>query len=212
MMTLYGYWRSSASYRVRIALELKGVEVNHVPVNLREGEQGSVDHKSRNPQGFVPVLELEDGTQLTQSLAILDYLDATYREPKLMPKDAILRSRILAASLVIASDISPIQNLSVLKYIRAEHGQDDTGVKKWVAHWITKGFESLETMGDPESEFFYTDRPMFFECCLIPQIYNARRFGVDMSRFPKLSAVETACAALPHFQEAQPENQNDAPQ
>jgi len=210
MMTLYGYWRSSASYRVRIALGLKGVDVRHVPVNLREGEQLLSEHSARNPQGYLPVLELEDGTRLTQSLAILDYLDSAYPTPSIMPKDAILRSRILAASLVIASDISPIQNLSVLKYIRSEHGQEDAGVKKWSAHWIAKGFESLEKMGDPKTEFFYTETPMFFECCLVPQIYNARRFGVDMDRFPKLLSVETACQALPAFKMALPENQRDA--
>lgn len=211
MMTLYGYWRSSASYRVRIALAIKGLDVRHVPVNLREGEQLSPEHATRNPQGYLPVLELEDGTRLTQSLAILDYLDAAYPDPSLMPKDAILRSHILAASLVIASDISPIQNLSVLKYIRSEHHQDDAGVKKWSAHWIAKGFESLEKMADPETEFFYTETPMFFECCLVPQIYNARRFGVDMGRFPNLLRVETACQALPAFKKALPESQTDAP-
>jgi maleylacetoacetate isomerase/maleylpyruvate isomerase len=211
MMTLYGYWRSSASYRVRIALGLKGIEVRHVPVNLREGEQLLSEHSERNPQGYLPVLELEDGTRLTQSLAILDYLDAAHSNPPLMPKDAILRSRILAASLVIASDISPIQNLSVLKYIRAEHGQEDAGVKKWSAHWIAKGFESLEKMANPNTKFFYTDTPMFFECCLVPQIYNARRFGVDMDRFPSLLRVEKACQALEAFQAALPEAQSDAP-
>lgn len=211
MITLYGYWRSSASYRVRIALGLKGIEVRHVPVNLREGEQLLSEHSERNPQGYLPVLELEDGTRLTQSLAILDYLDATYPNYPLMPEDAILRSRILAASLVIASDISPIQNLSVLKYIRSEHGQEDAGVKKWSAHWIAKGFESLEKMANPEAEFFYTNTPMFFECCLVPQIYNARRFGVDMERFPNLSLVEKACQALDAFKAALPESQPDAP-
>lgn len=210
MMTLYGYWRSSASYRVRIALGLKGIEVRHIPVNLREGEHLLSEHSERNPQGYLPVLELEDGTRLTQSLAILDYLDSAHPDSALMPEDAILRSRILAASLVIASDISPIQNLSVLKYIRAEHGQDDEGVKKWSAHWIAKGFESLEKMANPQTEFFYTDTPMFFECCLVPQVYNARRFGVDMDRFPNLLRIETACQALPAFQKALPENQSDS--
>ena len=210
-MTLYGYWRSSASYRVRIALGLKGIEVRHVPVNLREGEQLLAEHSERNPQGYLPVLELEDGTRLTQSLAILDYLDATHSNHPLMPEDAILRSRILAASLVIASDISPIQNLSVLKYIRAEHGQEDAGVKKWSAHWIAKGFESLEKMASSDTKFFYTDTPMFFECCLVPQIYNARRFGVEMDRFPNLLRVEKACQALEAFQAALPEAQLDAP-
>ena len=140
MMKLYGYWRSSASYRVRIALALKGVEVEHIAVNLRTGEQGQGEHVARNPQGYLPVLELEDGTQLTQSLAIMDYIDATFREPALMPSDAVKRSKLLAASLIIATDIHPIQNLSVLKYIRAEHGQGDAGVKDWAAHWDYQRF------------------------------------------------------------------------
>ena len=137
MLKLYGYWRSSASYRVRIALALKGIEVEHIPVNLRVGEQRAGNHLSRNPQGYLPVLELQDGTQLTQSLAIMDYIDATYREPDLMPRDAVKRSKMLAASLIIATDIHPIQNLSVLKYICAEYGQDDEGVKRWAAHWLS---------------------------------------------------------------------------
>jgi maleylacetoacetate isomerase len=211
MMTLHGYWRSSASYRVRIALALKEVEVKHVAVNLRDGAHGEAAHKARNPQGFVPVLELEDGTELTQSLAIMDYLDATFREPSLMPGEAILRSKILSASLIIASDIAPIQNLSVLKYIRAEYGQDDEGVAQWVRHWISRGFEALEvTAQKSDTPFLLTDRPMFFECCLIPQVYNARRFGVDMEVYPRLSEVDALCRDLPAFQKAAPENQYDA--
>ena len=212
MMKLYGYWRSSASYRVRIALALKGVEVKHIAVNLREGEQGQGAHITRNPQGYVPVLELEDGTQLRQSLAILDYLDATFPEPALMPRDAVMRSKILAASLVISSDISPIQNLSVLKYLSAEYGQGDDGVKAWAAHWISKGFTALEEIAqDYDTPFLMTHEPRFFECCLIPQVYNARRFGVDMDAFPKLKAIDAACNALPAFIQASPENQADAP-
>lgn len=211
MMILHGYWRSSASYRVRIALALKGVEVAHKAVNLKAGEQLDAAHGVLNPQPFVPVLELEDGTKLTQSLAIMDFIDATFREPALMPRDAIMRSKILSASLIIASDIAPIQNLSVLKYIRAEHGQDDAGVKAWVYHWISKGFTALETVAqDYDTEFLMTDAPAFFECCLIPQIYNANRFGVDMTQYPKLSAINEACLALPAFQKALPENQADA--
>lgn len=211
MMKLYGYWRSSTSYRVRIALAMKGVEVEHIAVNLREGEQASAAHRARQPQGLVPVLELEDGTQLTQSLAIMDYLDATFREPAFMPRDPILRSKILSASLVIASDVSPIQNLSVLKYLRAEYGQDDDGVTAFVQHWITRGFDALETTAETsDTAFLFTDSPMFFECCLIPQIYNARRYGVDMTAYPRLSAIEARCQALPPFQQARPENQHDA--
>lgn len=212
MMTLHGYWRSSASYRVRIALALKGVEVNHVAVNLRDGAQGQPEHRARNPQGFVPVLELEDGTQLTQSLAIIDYLDRAYPKPNLLPEDAVLRAKIFSASLTIAADIAPIQNLSVLKYIRAQHNQEDAGVKDWARHWITTGFTALETRAARfKTQFMFTDEPMLFEACLIPQAYNARRFGVDMSAFPRLSEIDAACQALPAFQSAAPENQHDAP-
>ena len=196
---------------MRIALALKGVEVEHIAVNLRTGEQGQGVHLSRNPQGYLPVLELEDGTELTQSLAIMDYLDNAFLEPMLMPRDAVMRSKMLGSSLIIATDIHPIQNLSVLKYIRAEHGQDDAGVKQWAAHWISKGFAALETISqDYDTPFLMTQVPSFFECCLIPQVYNARRFGVDMDSFPKLKAIDAACNALPAFIKAAPENQADA--
>ena len=212
MMTLHGYWRSSASYRVRIALALKGIEVNHVTVNLRDGVQGQAEHLGRNPQGFVPVLELEDGTQLTQSLAILDYLDAVYPAPSLLPEDPILRAKIRAAALVISADIAPIQNLAVQQYLRAEYGQADVGVNQWARHWIRRGFEALEQKAsDRDSLFLLTDQPSLFECCLIPQAYNARRFGVDMAAFPRLFAIDARCRDLPAFQRAAPENQHDAP-
>lgn len=209
-MTLYGYWRSSASYRVRIGLGLKGISVNHVAVNLRDGSQKNAAHLSRNPQGFVPVLELEDGTQLTQSLAILAYLDEAYPKQSLLPQDAVLRSKVRAACLVIAADIAPIQNLSVLKYIRAEHDCGDEYVKQWAAHWISTGFTALENIAQSyDTQFFMTEKPSLFECCLIPQVYNARRFGVDMDKFPKLKAIDEACRNLPAFLEAAPENQID---
>ena len=212
MMTLYGYWRSSASYRVRIALALKGVSVNHVAVNLREGQQKSEAHLARNPQGYVPVLELADGTQLTQSLAIIDYLDSAYDANPLRPKDAVVRSKILAASLTVASDIAPIQNLSVLKYLRGEFDADDGAVTAWAAHWITKGFDALEKcIADNTQDFYLSNYPSMFEVCLVPQIYNARRFGVDMNQFPALLALEEKCQTLPAFIAARPENQADAP-
>ena len=211
MMILHGYWRSSASYRVRIALGLTGVEVEHRSVNLKAGEQLAASHADVNAQPFVPVLELEDGTKLTQSLAIIDFLDAAYRNPALMPPDPILRSKIMSASLVIASDVAPVANLSVLKFLRAEYGQDDAGVKDWITYWIERGFTALETIAQTyEASFFVTEVPSLFECCLIPQVYNANRYGVDMSQFPKLSAINEACLALPSFDAARPENQIDA--
>lgn len=212
MMKLHGYWRSSASTRVRIALALKGIEVQHMAVNLREGEQREAAHLARNPQGFLPVLELEDGTQLTQSLAIIDYLDNVHPEPALMPDDAILRAKMLSAALVIAADIAPIQNLSVLNYLRAEYDQADVGIKNWARHWISAGFTALETIAETsDTAFLFTDSPMFFECCLIPQAYNARRFGVDMDKFPRLSEIDARCRELPAFIQAAAENQHDAP-
>ena len=211
MMVLHGYWRSSASYRLRIALGLKGIEVEHRAVNLKAGEQLQEGHKVLNAQPFVPVLELEDGTKLTQSLAILDYLDETYPTPGLLPEDPVLRAKVRAAAHIIAADIAPIQNLRVLKFIRAEHGQEDAGVKSWAAHWIAQGFTSLERLAqDRETKFLYTDTPGYFECCLIPQIYNANRFGVDMTKFPKLSSINEMCLGLKAFQKAMPENQLDA--
>ncbi len=211
-MILHGYWRSSASYRVRIALAMKGVKVKQVAVNLRDGAQTDPAYTEKNPQGYLPMLELDDGTQLIQSLAILDYLDATFPEPSLMPSEPILRSKILAASMIIAADIHPIQNLSVLKYIRGEFDADDADVKTWAQHWILKGFNALETLAkDYNTPFLMTDRPMFFECCLIPQVYNANRFDVDMAAFPKLRAINDACLAREDFQLAIPDNQPDAP-
>ena len=210
-MKLHGYWRSSASYRVRIALALKNVEVEHIAVNLRDGAQGQPAHHARNPQGFVPVLELEDGTELTQSIAIIDYLDAAVREPALMPSEPILRSKILSAALIIAADVAPIQNLSVLKYLRAELAQEDAGVTQWVQHWIMRGFEALEHIASETSApYLLTDEPTLFECCLIPQVYNARRFGVDMEAFPRISEIDALCRELPAFQQAAPEKQHDA--
>ena len=157
-------------------------------------------------------MELEDGAQLTQSIAIIDYLDGVYPEPKLIPEEAVLRAHMLSVSLTIAADIAPIQNLSVLKYIRAEHGQEDAGVKDWARHWITSGFTALETRAAAsKTRFMFTDAPMLFEACLVPQAYNARRFDVDMSAFPRLSEIDARCRELPAFQKAVPENQHDAP-
>lgn len=211
-MTLYGYWRSSASYRLRIALNMKGVEYTYRPINLVKGEQRSEAHLKRNAQGFVPVLELEDGTYLTQSLAIMDYLDATYDAPAFMPRDAILRSKVLSAALVIAADTAPIQNSSVLNHIKSEYAQDQNAAKAWAQKWIENGFSALEPIAaQRETPFLYTNDPAFFEICLIPQIYNAKRFGVDMTQFPALSEIDKACLDRPEFSKAAPENQIDAP-
>lgn len=179
-------------------------------VNLLAGEHKDAPHMSRNPQGFVPVLELEDGTQLTQSLAILEYLDAVYPEPKLLTGEALLDAKIKAAALVIAADIHPLQNPSVFKYLRAEYGNASDDAKVWMQHWIIKGFKALEMMSkNYDKEFFMTDQPSLFECCLIPQAFNARRYGVDMDMFPRLKEIDERCNALPAFIAAHPTRQVD---
>lgn len=212
MMTLYGYWRSSSSYRVRIALALKGIEVHHISINLGEGIQQTEAHMARNSQAYVPVLELENGTRLTQSLAIIDYLDRAYPERHLIPKNPLKRAKVMAASLVIAADIQPVQNLSIFNYLREvlEQGEDD--VKAWARHWISQGLTSLEVLAKEQSvgPFFAGKMPGLFECCLIPQIYNARRFGLDMSRYPVLAEIDKAASVLPAFIHSAPKNQTDA--
>ncbi|MEP6342839.1 MAG: maleylacetoacetate isomerase [Maricaulaceae bacterium] len=211
MMKLYGYWRSSASYRVRIALALKGIEAENIAVNLLNGEHKNIAHISRNPQGFVPVLELSDGTQLTQSLAILDYLDAVYPEPKLLSGEALLDAKIKAAALVIAADIHPLQNPSVFKHVRAEYGDETDEAKTWMQYWIIKGFKALEVTAQAyDTEFFMTDTPSLVDVCLVPQVFNARRYGVDMAQFPRLNALDEACRAVPAFMAAHPSRQKGA--
>ena len=210
-MKLYGYWRSSASYRVRIGLNLKGIDYEYISVNLREAEHHSLDYLAKNPQGLVPMLELSDGTRLTQSLAILDYLDGEFSGPDLLPKDPIKRAHIIAIASIIASDTAPIQNLRVLKFIRGEYDQDNAGVKAWASHWITDGLSKIEDMLSlAEYSFVHDQRPGYFECVLIPQIYNGIRFGVDFANFPLIDAINKRCLSLPSFDKAIPENQLDS--
>ena len=211
MIKLYGYWRSSASYRVRIGLAIKGVEYEYVSIDLRTAEHRSPDYLAKNPQGLVPMLEFSDGTRLTQSGAILDYMDAQFEGPDLLPRDPVRRAQTLALANIIACDTAPIQNLRVLKFIRAEHDQDDAGVKAWASHWIADGLAKVEnTLALPEYAFVATQDPGYFECMLIPQIYNGVRWGLDMAQFPRISAINERCLGLETFQAALPENQPDA--
>lgn len=210
-MTLYGYWRSSASYRVRIALNLKGIEVRHRSVDLKAGDQLGNAYTQMNPQALVPLLELEDGTRLSQSLAILDYLEETYPQPPILPASPAERAQVRAAAQVIAADTAPLQNLRVLNHMRSTYSQDNAAVKAWAAHWITKGLSTLETtMHHNNHAFYLSDTPGYFECFLIPQMYNARRFGADLAPMPKLQAIRDAALAHPAFQAAAPERQADA--
>ncbi len=202
-VVFYEYWRSSAAYRVRIALNLKGVSYRSVQLDLTTGAQSSPEYLSLNPQGLVPALAI-NGLLLTQSLAIIDYLDANYKDPPMVSSDPASRSRTLAQALLISADIHPLNNLRVLKYLRREMGQDDEAVNTWYRHWIAEGFAALEQMA-PEAGLFGGDRPNLADVCLVPQVANARRFDAPLDAYPRLGAIDAALRALPAFAAAAPE-------
>lgn len=202
-VVLYDYWRSSAAYRVRIALGLKGIAYRAVPVDLARSEQADPDYTAINPQGLVPALAI-DGHVLTQSLAIIDYLDARGEDPPMVPSDPAARSRVLAQALVIAADIHPINNLRVLNYLRRELGADEAMVNRWYHHWILEGFLTLE-MQAPAEGLFGGERPNLADVCLVPQMANARRFAVPLDGFPRLVAIDERLRALPAFAAAAPD-------
>lgn len=212
-MTLYGYWRSSASYRVRIALALKHLSVQHEAVNLASGEQFGPDHSARNVQALVPVLKVGEN-MLSQSVAIIEYLEDVHPEPPLLPHDPIDRARVRAAANILAADTAPIQNLRVLKRLKSQFGADEPNVKLWVQDWIATGLESLERMVQEQGtlhSYLFGPVPGYAECFLVPQLYNARRFEVDLSKYPALCDVDRRCNDLAEFQAAHPDNQLDAP-
>jgi maleylacetoacetate isomerase len=201
-LVLYDYYRSSASYRVRIALALKGLAYERVPVNLLDGGQRGADYLARNPQGFVPMLEA-DGERLTQSLAIIDWLDARVPEPKLLPDEG--RAHVLALALTIAADIHPLNNLRVLKRLSAL-GVEQDARDDWYRHWVREGFEALEALAAPRAgRFLFGDAPTLADICLVPQMYNARRFEVDLTAYPILVRADAEAAALDAFAAAHPD-------
>jgi maleylacetoacetate isomerase len=211
-MKLYSYWRSSAAYRVRIALGLKGINYSTAPINLASGDQRGDTYLHRNPQGLVPALELDDGTLLTQSGAILEWLEETHPDPALYPRDALARAHCRALCQHIACDIHPLNNLRVLAYLRDDLGQEQQAIAHWYAHWIQRGFSALEAAAAAqETRFSLGDRPGMFELMLVPQIYNARRFKVPLDAFPTLVARDAECALVPAFAAAAPGKQPDAP-
>lgn len=213
MTKLYGYFRSSAAYRVRIALNLKGLEYTQVPVNLVKGEQRSDSYLQRNPQGLVPTLETDDGTRLGQSLAICEYLDERYPEPPLLPKDAEGRARVRALTNLIACEMHPLNNLRVLKYLVNELGVDEEAKLGWYRHWIREGFDALEAMlaRDVDSGgFCHGDSPTLADICLVPQVANAERFECDLSAYPAIRRIAAHCRDLEAFRRAAPAEQPDA--
>ncbi len=205
-MKLYSYWRSTTSYRVRAALNLKGLSYETVPINLVAGDQGEAEYTALNPGKGVPTLLLDDGTVLTQSLAILDYLDVI-AEPCLLPSEPVRRAHVLAAAHAVALDIHPVNNLRVVKYLKAEHGIDGQG---WMQHWMQQGFAAVEAMLPEKFGFAFGEAPDLADLCITAQLYNAHRWGVDLTPYPKLQRIEAACLAVPEIAAARPENQPDA--
>lgn len=213
-MRLYDYFRSSAAYRVRIALNLKGVTPDERTfVHLRMGNQRAQDYLALNPQGLVPALALDDGHVLTQSLAIVEYLEETYPEPPLLPAEAAARARVRAIALQIACDIHPLNNLRVLNYLLGTLGVAKEQKDGWYRYWVDVGFEALEKMLSHDADtgrFCHGERPTLADVCLVPQIANARRFNIDMSPYPTLARIESACNAIEAFAAAAPARQPDA--
>lgn len=202
-LVLHDYWRSSASYRVRIALSLKGLSWTSHQVDLVTGEQSGEDQRARNPLGLVPVLEV-DGEAIAQSLAIIDYLDARWPEPRLLPADPLARALVLGRAMTIISEIHPLQNLRVLNYLRGPLGQDEAGVTAWLHRWLGQGLAALEAVA-PERGLFGGDQPNLIDVCLVPQMYSARRFALPLEPLPRLVRIDEALRARPDFAAAAPE-------
>ena len=204
---LYDYHRSSAAYRVRIGLNLKGVDYETRPINLLESEQKSDEYRALNPQGLVPMLEI-DGHRLTQSLAILNYLDLRFPNQPLIPASAAQRAHVVALSMAIACDIHPLNNLRVLKYLKGELGHSQEEVDTWYAHWIKEGLGPLEAMAAPKAgKFLFGDAPTAADVCLVPQLFNARRFNVPLDDYPTLVRADENSNRLEAFAAAHPDRQ-----
>jgi maleylpyruvate isomerase len=212
-LQLHGYFRSGTTYRVRLALIWKHLDYATIPVNLLKAEHSGAEFKTINPQGLVPALQVGDDV-LSQSTAILEWIEETYPDRPLLPQDPIDRAKLRAFCAVIGCDIHPIQNLRVMKKVRGDYNVEQDDAFAWARHWIELGFDALEKLSADlpgENGFIFGDTPSLGEIYLIPQMYNARRFGVDLTPFPRLVAADAAANALEEFQRARPENQPDAP-
>jgi len=212
-MELFTYFRSSAAFRVRIALNLKGLKADQHCIHLVKdgGQQHTPEFRKVNPQGFVPAL-VDQGHVITQSIAIIAYLDETHPNPPLLPKDALGRARVRAMSLIIACDIHPLQNTRITKYLESEFKLDEAARKRWIVRWITEGFTALEQMvsGDAATgKFCHGDSPTMADVLLVPQMFSARRFGADLEAFPTLRRIDEHCQTLKAFQDAAPAKQPD---
>ncbi len=212
-MKLTTYFRSTAAYRVRIALNLKGIKHELVPINLFTGEHKLPEFRQHNPDGLIPTLETE-GQVLTQSMAILEYLEETHPQPALLPSDAILRAQVRGVAQTIASDMHPLNNLRVYQYLMSDMGVDETGKLQWYHHWLKQGFDGLEQrLSRANSTGFYCfgDLPSMADVCLVPQVYNAQRFEFSLKNYPTIHRINQHCLKHPAFAAARPEMQADAP-
>jgi len=211
-MRLFGYWRSSATYRVRIILALKGLDYDNVPVNLLEGDQASADYLARNPQALVPSLETDEGAVITQSLAIAEYLEERYPDTPVLPDDLAARAKARAIANIIACEAQPFMNLRVQNYLKRELDLGGEGVAAWLDKWAGGAMAAAEALlADSAGEFCVGDAPSIADAFLVPQLYAARRFGVDLEPLPRMRAIAEHCDSLAPFRRAHPDNQPDAP-
>jgi maleylpyruvate isomerase len=210
-VTLYSYFRSSAAYRVRIAFNLKGLGYDTVSIHLQKegGLNRKPAYRAINPQMRVPALRLDSGELITQSLAIIEYLDEVHPQPPLLPRDSVERAQVRALAQLVACDIHPLNNVGPLRYLKNELGQDQSRIDAWYCHWVREGFDALEAMLRPEP-YAYGAEVTLADICLVPQVANARRLKVPLDPYPKIVAVDAACATLAAFEDARPENQPDA--
>ena len=209
-MKLYTYFRSSAAFRVRIALNVKDLRYESLFVHLAKGEHRRPEYAKVNPQGLLPTLELEDGTRLNQSLAIIEYLEEKHPRPPLLPSDAVGKARVRGLSELVACEIHPLNNLRVLQHLKRALGQGEEQVNAWYRHWIADGLAKLEAELDPKAKFAYGDAPTMADCCLVPQIVNAKRYNCDLASYPTTMRVFEHCMKLEAFDRAQPAKQPDA--
>lgn len=210
-MQLYGYFRSSAAFRVRIALNLKKLDYDSTFIHLRRGDQGRPEFRGVNPQGLVPALET-DGQTLVQSLPIIEYLDETHPEPPLLPRDAAGRARVRALAAIVACDIHPLNNLRVLRYLLRTLGQDEAAVETWYNHWIDEGFRALERLLADDGRtgrFCHGDQPGLADIALVPQVVNAERYRLDLAPYPTIARIFESCMTLDAFAAAHPSRQPD---
>lgn len=210
-MKLYGYFRSSAAFRVRIALNLKGLDCEQAAIHLRRGDQGRPDYLAVNAQGLVPALEA-DGHTLIQSIPIIEYLDETHPEPPLLPRDPAGRARVRALAAIVACDIHPLNNLRVLRYLQRPLGHDHAAIATWYNHWIATGFDALERLLTPEhgsGRFCHGDTPSLADVALVPQVVNAGRYELDLTPYPAIRRIHETCLAMPAFAAAHPDQQPD---